>query len=481
MPRQTFKTQRHGHQILEPLIAIDGRFELRGFFQGVLQLDAEGRGNELGQAIHFAVRNVHGAADVLHRGLRGHRSEGNDLGDIFATVFLRYVFDQLAAPPHAKVDVDIRHGDALGIQETLKEQVVLQRVDIGDAQGVAHEAPCRGTAARSNGNILCARVVNEIPDDQEVALVAHLLDHFDLGGESALVLGQRIAQKTVLRLALDLRNAGGESLARNRFKIARGGMPFRNFELRERIGNTLDFDVAARSDVHSAAQAFGKLAENLRHLHSAFEVKLVGSEFHAIRVAHGLAGLDAEQHVLGVSVFVMKVMTIVGGDERNSALFRKTDQFAVDIFFDRQPLILNFEEEIAFAENIAQAVSILARLLVFLVDDCFRHWAAKAGRERDQAFAVLGKQIVINARAIVEALEETGGDQFDQIVITLERLAEEHEMIRATHSGFGVAAILAVAPICFFAAVMTAALGDVEFASDDGLDVALARLLVAVR
>src|SRR5207302_7943791 len=87
--------------------------------------------------------------DVLHRGLRGHRSEGNDLGDIFATVFLRYVFDQLAAPPHAKVDVDIRHGDALGIQETLKEQVVLQRVDIGDAQGVAHEAPCRGTAAGS--------------------------------------------------------------------------------------------------------------------------------------------------------------------------------------------------------------------------------------------------------------------------------------------------------------------------------------------
>src|SRR5260370_24220989 len=47
-------------------------------------------------------------------------------------------------------------------------------------------------------------------------------------------------------------------------------------------------------------------------------------------------------------------------------------------------------------------------------------------------------------------------------------------MIRAAHSGFGVAAILAVAPVRFFPAVMAAALSNVDFAADDGLDVALA-------
>src|SRR5713226_927675 len=47
-------------------------------------------------------------------------------------------------------------------------------------------------------------------------------------------------------------------------------------------------------------------------------------------------------------------------------------------------------------------------------------------------------------------------------------------MIRAAHAGFGVAAILGVAPICFFAAVMPAALGHVDFAANDGLDVAFA-------
>src|SRR2546430_16706847 len=126
-----------------------------------------------------------------------------------------------------------------------------------------------------------------------------------------------------------------------------------------------------------------------------------------------ISGLDAEQHFLGVSVLMMKIMTIVGGDERNSGLFRKSDQFAIDIFFDRYPLILNFKEEISFPENIAQAVGILARPIVLLIHDRFGHWPAKTGGERNQAFAVFGKQIVVNSGAVVEALKKAGGDQLD--------------------------------------------------------------------
>jgi len=37
--------------------------------------------------------------------------------------FLRDVFDQFAASPHAKVDVDIGHGNAFGIQEAFEEQL----------------------------------------------------------------------------------------------------------------------------------------------------------------------------------------------------------------------------------------------------------------------------------------------------------------------------------------------------------------------
>src|SRR5260370_64545 len=77
---------------------------------------------------------------------------------------------------------------------------------------------------------------------------------------------------------------------------------------------------------------------------------------------------------------VLEIMAIVGGDKRDSRFFRKTDQLAIDIFFDRQSLILNFQEEIALAENVAQAVSILSRLIALLIHHCFRHRPAKAGR-----------------------------------------------------------------------------------------------------
>ena len=47
-------------------------------------------------------------------------------------------------------------------------------------------------------------------------------------------------------------------------------------------------------------------------------------------------------------------------------------------------------------------------------------------------------------------------------------------MIRAAHSGFGLAAILAVAAVRSFTALVAAAFGHVDFAADDGLNVALA-------
>ena len=115
--------------------------------------------------------------------------------DIVAAVFLRDVIDDLAAAAHAEIDVDIGHGDALGVEEALEEQVVLERIDVGDAQRVADEAARSGAATGTDGNFLRAGVMNEIPDDQEVAFIMHLLDHFDFGSKARFVIRQWIAQE----------------------------------------------------------------------------------------------------------------------------------------------------------------------------------------------------------------------------------------------------------------------------------------------
>src|SRR5258708_7759413 len=64
-----------------------------------------------------------------------------------------------------------------------------------------------------------------------------------------------------------------------------------------------------------------KFAEHLGHFQGALEIELIGLKLHAMRIAHGLAGLDAEHNVLRVRVVVMQIVAIVGGDERDARLF----------------------------------------------------------------------------------------------------------------------------------------------------------------
>ena len=92
-------------------------------------------------------RRVEHAARVADRRARHHRPEGDDLGDAVATVLLGHVVDDLVAPVHGEVDVDVGHGLAARVEETLEEQVVLDRVDVGDLEAIGDEgAGCRAAA-----------------------------------------------------------------------------------------------------------------------------------------------------------------------------------------------------------------------------------------------------------------------------------------------------------------------------------------------
>ncbi len=90
-------------------------------FDGTVQRNIELGGHHLGDAIDVAVWDVHGAAYVLYSRLGRHRPKGDDLRHIVAPILLRDVINDLTAPVHAEIDIDIRHGHALRIQETFKQ------------------------------------------------------------------------------------------------------------------------------------------------------------------------------------------------------------------------------------------------------------------------------------------------------------------------------------------------------------------------
>ena len=102
----------------------------RLFLEGVLERDVEPRGDQLVDLLDPGQRDVQRPADVLDRRLGLERAEGADLGDVGVAVLLPDVLDDLVPPLLAEVDVDVGRLGAVGVEEPLEEQVVLERADV---------------------------------------------------------------------------------------------------------------------------------------------------------------------------------------------------------------------------------------------------------------------------------------------------------------------------------------------------------------
>ena len=121
-----------------------------------------------------------------------HRAEGDDTRHVVLAVGVLNVF--VGEVQVLEVHVDIRHGDAVRIEEALEQQVVLQRIQVGDPETVGHHTAGGRTAARAYHVARLARCADVILHDQEVVRETHLADGLQLEVDPALLLrGERFA------------------------------------------------------------------------------------------------------------------------------------------------------------------------------------------------------------------------------------------------------------------------------------------------
>ena len=99
---------------------------------------APGLPGSASRSVDDAVGDLEHAAGVADGGARGHRPERDDLGDTVAAVLLGDVIDHALAALDGEVDVDVGHRLAARVEEAL-EEVVLDRVDVGDLERVGGE------------------------------------------------------------------------------------------------------------------------------------------------------------------------------------------------------------------------------------------------------------------------------------------------------------------------------------------------------
>ena len=172
---QSFEPLRDVEQLFDFGIGVVRLLHVGRLFDRILDLDVEFIRDRLRDLIDASQRDAECSADVADRELRLERAERADLTDVVVTVFGLRVVDDFLPAVATEVDVDIRRLGAAGIEESLEQQVVLQRANVTQAEQVRDDRPARRTASTAR-NVVLFREPHEVPHDQEVARIAHRLD-----------------------------------------------------------------------------------------------------------------------------------------------------------------------------------------------------------------------------------------------------------------------------------------------------------------
>jgi hypothetical protein len=192
--RHPFEAPCDREQLLDLRVALFHLPQRLALLERLVERHVERRGDLLSDLVDLGEWHLEDPADVLDDRLRLHGAERDDLRDVFAAVLPRHVVDHFAAAPFAEVDVDVRHRDALRIQEALEQQIEVHRIHVGDLHAPRRDRSGCRAAARTDRNAGFARVADEIPHDQQVTLKPGSADDVELVVEASLVLVDRVLQ-----------------------------------------------------------------------------------------------------------------------------------------------------------------------------------------------------------------------------------------------------------------------------------------------
>ena len=275
-------------ELLRFRVAIVCRVEGTG--QGNV-LPHDRRWHRLGDAFSHGVRESQNTCTVFDGCLRLDGGVGDDLGYSLFAVFLRGVADHVRASAFVEIDVDIRHRDAFGIQESLEEQPVFDRIEFGDAQRESDHGAGGRPSAWADSDLVVTGVANEISDHEEIAGESHLSDNTEL----------------VLRLLADI--VGNRSLVPGLQstlnlcpKPGLFGVPVGHRELRHQVGSFVEGDLASLRDQQRVVACLGKFGPNRTHFGSGLQVEVPGVKSKPLGVVHRRPRPDTQQHLVGIRI-----------------------------------------------------------------------------------------------------------------------------------------------------------------------------------
>src|SRR5207244_1767237 len=117
--------------------------ESRDLVGDALRVPAVGEARE---PLEVGVRQAERLADVTDRAARAVRREGGDERGVLGAVALDDADDELLPDVAGEVEVDVRNGRELAVEEAAEREVVRDRIDVRETGEVADERADRRAA-----------------------------------------------------------------------------------------------------------------------------------------------------------------------------------------------------------------------------------------------------------------------------------------------------------------------------------------------
>ena len=167
---------------------------------------------------------------------------------------------------------------------------------------------------------------------------------------------------------------------------------------------------------------------------------------------------------MGRGLLLVDVVEVVRHDERDPGLGRETEELLVQDPLLGQAVVLELEEEVALAEDVAVLAGESPGGVPVLDLERPRDLAAETGAQPDEALGVTGEVLAVDPRPVVVAVDVGVGDEPAEVAVADEVLREEDQV---EGLGVGLALLLGHRPA-----------GDVGLDADDRLDPLRLRRLV---
>ena len=327
---QALEFPGHVDQEFYLLVAVVCPLKIRVHFQRAVYSNIQFLRDHLRDSVAGRVRQIERPSDVTDRVACSHRSESNDLHHALLTIFAHDIVDHFLTTLVAEIDVDIRHRDTLWVQETLEEQLVADRVNVRDLERIGHDTARCAASAGSERDAMALRIIDEVPNDQEVIHETH-------GRNNAKLIFHTLPMRFGLVFISLL-----QSLIAQHVQIIIGCIALRDIVFRQFRHAELDLDVAPLGDLLRILQRLRHVRKQFAHLLFRFQVELTALVTHPVGVRDLLTGLDAEQDVVRLRIVRVNVMHVVRAHQVDPEFLMQAHELLVHQTLLRDAVVLKF-------------------------------------------------------------------------------------------------------------------------------------------